>query len=145
MEEAMLSTHFSLEELLHSDLATANGLDNTPSHLVLDNLRRLAQVLERVRHEVLHDQPLRILSGYRGPVLNKTVGGSRNSAHLKGLAADFICTGFGSPKQICAAIALSTIEFDQLIVEFGRWVHLGLAPEGIAARRQVLSINKQGS
>lgn len=32
--------------------------------------------------------PFKITSGYRCPAYNKTVGGKKNSAHLKGLAAD---------------------------------------------------------
>jgi zinc D-Ala-D-Ala carboxypeptidase len=32
--------------------------------------------------------PFKITSGYRCPAYNKSVGGSKNSAHMRGLAAD---------------------------------------------------------
>ena len=35
--------------------------------------------------------PLRITSGFRTPEHNAKVGGKKNSAHLKGLAADLAC------------------------------------------------------
>ena len=34
--------------------------------------------------------------------------------------------------------------FDQLIHEYGRWVHLGLAPEGVTPRLQALTIFTPG-
>lgn len=51
------------------------------------NLRLLAQ-----RLQVIRDQwgPIKITSGYRGPKLNKAVGGAENSRHTKGLAADIV-------------------------------------------------------
>jgi hypothetical protein len=36
-------------------------------------------------------RPMRILSGYRSPELNKAVGGSPTSQHTQGEAADFAC------------------------------------------------------
>ncbi|QDX22119.1 DUF882 domain-containing protein [Pandoraea pnomenusa] len=132
-----LTLHFTLDELTHSQTADRRSIDNTAPDDVVANLTRLAQTLERVR-VVLGSRPMTISSGYRSPDLNRAVGGARNSAHLYGLAADFICPGYGTPLQICKAIAASNIEFDQLIQE-GTWVHLGLAKSGEKARRQVLT------
>src|SRR5436309_11744203 len=39
----MLSTHFSLEELVASEVATRADLDNTPPNEVMPNLSRLAE------------------------------------------------------------------------------------------------------
>lgn len=34
-------------------------------------------------------------------------------------------SGFGTVREVFDAIRKSDLEFDQLIVEFGRWVHMG--------------------
>ncbi|VVE74031.1 peptidase M15 [Pandoraea captiosa] len=134
-----LTAHFTLDELTHSQTADRRGIDNSAPDDIVANLTRVAHALERVR-VLLGSRPVTISSGYRSPDLNRAVGGARNSAHLYGLAADFICPGYGTPLQICKAIAASNIDFDQLIQE-GSWVHLGLAKAGEKARRQVLTAN----
>ncbi|VVE77373.1 D-Ala-D-Ala carboxypeptidase family metallohydrolase [Pandoraea sputorum] len=132
-----LTLHFTLAELTHSQTADRRGIDNAATDEAVTNLTRVAQTLERVR-VLLGSRPITISSGYRSPDLNRAVGGAHNSAHLCGLAADFICPGYGTPLQICKAIAASNIDFDQLIQE-GTWVHLGLAQPGQKNRRQVLT------
>ena len=130
-----LSAHFSLDEFLTSETAARRGIDNTPTPEIIDNLKRLAFVLEDVRMRL--GKPVLISSGYRSPELNKAVGGSDKSAHPYGLAADFICPGFGSPLSICNRLA--DMQFDQLIHEFGRWVHFGLPVADNPTRRQLLT------
>jgi hypothetical protein len=44
-----------------------------------------------------------------------------------GFAADFTCAQFGSPWDVVQAIGLSSIAFDQCILE-GTWVHISFAP-----------------
>lgn len=132
-----LTDHFSLEEMTASETAARRGIDNTPSPAIIKNLTRTAQLLERVR-VLLGSKPILVSSGYRSPALNAAVGGSKTSAHMQGLAADFICPGFGTPLAICKRLDSLGVEFDQLIQE-GTWVHIGLAAEGIKPRRQVLT------
>ncbi|MEX3950632.1 D-Ala-D-Ala carboxypeptidase family metallohydrolase [Paraburkholderia sp. EG287A] len=133
-----LSPHFSLDELIQSETATRHGISNQPGPAELDNLVRLADVLELVR-TLLHGRPMLISSAYRAPGVNRLVGGSATSDHMSGRAADFICPGFGSPLQVCRAIdADASIPFEQLIFE-GTWVHLSIAAEGRDVRRQVLT------
>ncbi len=129
-----LSDHFSLAEFTFSQTAARRGIDNTPDDAVRANLARLAQTMEQVR-DVLGGRPIHISSGYRGPGLNAAIGGSKTSAHMKGLACDFVCPAFGSPLAVAQEIAGSVVEFDQLIYE-GTWVHLGLSD---APRRQLLT------
>ena len=62
-----------------------------------------------------------------------------NSAHMRGLAADFTAPTFGTVLAVAQQIARSDIEFDQLIHEYGGWVHLGLPNPGKPARRTCLS------
>jgi uncharacterized protein YcbK (DUF882 family) len=47
---------------------------------------KLIEVLERIRSGT--GRPLSIVSGYRSPATNRSVGGARNSQHLVGRAAD---------------------------------------------------------
>ena len=129
-----LSHNFSLAELTHSETAVRKGLNNEPGAEVLENLKSLATALESVR--ALLGAPILISSGYRSPEVNAAVGGSANSAHCRGLAADFISPRYGSPLEICTALAASDIAFDQLLLEGGSWTHLSIAP---TMRRQVLT------
>lgn len=131
-----LSPNFSLDELTHSEIAVRRGIDNTPDADVRQNLGMLADGLQRVRSVLGH--PMRISSGYRSPAVNAAVGGSATSAHMRGLAADFTCPGFGSPRDVVMAIVnyAETINFDKVILEFGKWVHIQFRDQ---PRRQVLT------
>jgi len=135
-----LTPHFTLEELTASQSAARLGLDNTPPAEMLAALKRTAQLLEEVR--ALLGKPVLVSSGYRAPAVNRAVGGAANSAHMLGCAADFSCPAFGSPLDICRAIARSGIAFDQVIHEFRAWVHIAWAPH---PRRQVLTIDSAGT
>lgn len=132
-----LTEHFALDEFLVSETAARLGIDNTPNDDVLKNLQRLATVLEDIRARL--GKPILITSGYRSWPLNTAIGGSKTSYHPLGLAADFICPGFGSPLDICQAIAGTNIVYDQLIHEYGRWVHFGLPKENQSPRMQRLT------
>ena len=138
MPSNMLSTYFSLAELTASQTADRKGIDNTPSDIVLGNLKLLCLTLDKVR--MLLGRPIYISSGYRSPMLNDAIGGSKTSSHLTGLAADFKCPGFGNTMTVFRKIAISGMAFDQLIAEFpssatGGWVHIGIGPRN---RRQCL-------
>jgi len=120
-----LSLNFRLSEFTVSQEGARAGLRNEPLSSHVANLTRVANLLEQVR-TLLGNHRIIISSGYRSPAINNLVGGSATSAHMQGLAADFICPDYGTPRQICQAIADSPIPFDQLIQE-GTWVHLGLS------------------
>jgi hypothetical protein len=138
-----LSTHFTAEELTASQWAARAGILNDPGPVELDNLKRLAAMLELVRYAL--GCPVLISSGYRCPEVNRHVGGASTSMHLQGLAADFTAPGFGTPYQVARHLeCVPSIQFDQLIHEFGSWVHLGLAVTGAKVRRQSLSIFTPG-
>ena len=131
-----LTEHFTLEELT---VTQVRDVDNDPDPQELDNLRALAGALEGVRRALDH-LPILISSGYRSPEVNRRVGGSQSSAHMQGLAADFICPSFGTPYECCVAIEDLVRDFDQLIHEYGRWVHFAIAAPGTQGRRQRLTI-----
>lgn len=130
-----LSEHFTLDELTLSETAARKGIANLPGPAELANLRRIANLLEQVRSLV--QRPIVVTSGYRAPEVNKLVGGSATSAHVKGLAADINCPGI-KPAALAAIIKTSNIQFDQLILEFDRWVHIGLSEK--APRMELLTI-----
>lgn len=48
--------------------------------------QNLLAVLDRIREKI--GRPISILSGYRCPVHNQTVGGAVNSIHMEGSASD---------------------------------------------------------
>ncbi|HXA97573.1 MAG TPA: D-Ala-D-Ala carboxypeptidase family metallohydrolase [Candidatus Dormibacteraeota bacterium] len=91
-----LTEHFSLEELIASEVAARSGIDNTPSATIVSNLRVLAQGLERVR-AAFGGKPIHVNSGYRCAALNAAIGGAGNSLHMQGLAADIVCPQVGEP------------------------------------------------
>lgn len=138
--------HFALEEFTVSETAARRGLKNVPpaGSREMRNLERTAGVMERVR-SLLGDKPVLITSGYRAPKVNAAVGGSKSSAHMHGLAADFSCPGFGTPREICRRLEpyMKELGIDQLIHEFNSWVHLGLRESG--PRHMALTIDNRGT
>lgn len=135
--EHRFSPNFTLAELTVSQAGDRAGLRNVPVGTALDNLARLAVFLEGVR-SLLFNAPILVSSGYRSPAVNNLVGGSFKSAHMQGLAADFIAPKYGRPKAICGAIAGSSLQFEQLIFE-GTWVHVAIPAKGAIPRREVLT------
>lgn len=119
-----LTPNFSLRELTYSSTAQDLKLDNTPSAEVLERLKYTAVKMEAVR-QLLGNRPITVTSGYRGPQLNKAVGGSATSQHSKGEAVDFKCYGFGDARKICLELLKhkDLLEYDQLILE-PTWVHI---------------------
>lgn len=136
----MLSPHFSLAELTSSDTAVRRGIDNSPSAEAMSALLRTATGLEGVR--ALLGVPVLVSSGYRSKALNELVGGQPASQHTKGEAADFTAPLFGSPEKIVARLVKSALAFDQLILEFDRWVHVSFTAK---PRRQALVIDRSGT
>lgn len=132
-----LTIHISYEEMIRSDWAARQGVDNgCPDHL-LDNLRRTAEGLQIIRNFL--GVPLTINSGYRCPAVNAAIGGAPTSQHLEAKAADFVAPLYGTPEAIARALEPKMAEFgiDQLIFEFGRWVHVSFSD---APRNRALSI-----
>jgi hypothetical protein len=129
-----LTEHFSLDEFTASQTATRQGIKNTPSAAVVENLRMLAALLEQIR-TLLGSHSIHISSGYRSLALNRYIGSNDLSAHVRGYAADFTCPAFGKPIEVAKEIAESNLKFDQLIYE-GTWIHISCDPQN---RRQVLT------
>jgi hypothetical protein len=128
-----LSRNFTLEEAIQSSTAARNAIDNTPDGGTVETMKEAAANLEKVRK--LLGVYIVVLSWFRCPRLNKAVGSSETSAHVKGWAIDFTAPKFGSAKAVAEAIKASSLVFDQLIYE-GTWVHISFDPR---ARMQVMT------
>ena len=165
-KEMKLSQHFTLGELCKTSVKTKDG--NIPSHVHIENLKRLCGWLERLRlrcnqmrnekgemrnvndkmrNETLPEEPIIINSGYRSPQVNKAVGGAATSNHLTGCAVDIRCEGI--EQAIRYAFILLDISdesqepFDELLIEQSAksiWVHFAVRPEG--NRRKVDYLKK---
>lgn len=138
---ARVSPHFSFAELTTTEHRDVLRQQADPPPEVRANLVRLAVDLLEPAREIVG--PLRVNSGYRCPRLNAAIGGSLTSRHMDGLAADV----FPLDMDISDAyerLAQSGIPFDQIIFEFGRWLHLGAAAHGAEPRLQRLAIYASG-
>ena len=69
---------------------------NDGTHEIMLDIR-LVEALQRLR--VMLGVPITVAAGYRNPVHNKAVGGSPNSRHMKGEAADVKVTSL-TPKMV---------------------------------------------
>ena len=139
-----LSTHFTLEELTRSDVAVRNGWDNTPNEQEIDNLKRLAVLLEQVKGAVSM-KPVMINSGFRSKQVNDAVGSKDSSQHRIGCAADLRVPGM-TPRQVVEACIANGVPFDQIILEFDSWTHISVPNRTEdKPRGQRLIIDKNGT
>lgn len=130
-----LSNNFSLEELTASQTALREGIPNTPDKNDLAALTALVENLLQPLRDKL-GKGIRITSGYRSPLLNRTIGSTaKASQHMKGEAADIVVSGMTS-YDLTQFIIDSGLEFDQLIYE-GTWVHISYSTKH--NRKQVLT------
>ena len=135
-----LSPHFTLGEMTKTKYKTEDG--NIPSHVAIENLKRLCGWLEMLR-DVWNERygegndPIIINSGFRSWEVNKKAGGSATSNHLVGCAADIRC--LGKEQALRYAVILLDIaddskeDFDELIIEVRGstvWVHFAVRPKG---------------
>jgi zinc D-Ala-D-Ala carboxypeptidase len=143
-----LSPNLLLSEFTVSQTVIRRGIPNTPSQAQIDNMVALClRTLEPTRAHFVKIAPagatrsIRVSSGFRGPELNRLVGGSSSSQHCQGEAADFVVTGV-SVEEVFNWMAFGndgkpSVPFDQLIYEFGQWIHVSLKKNG-PQRSQIL-------
>lgn len=135
-----LSEHFTLSEMTFSETAARKSLSNNPTEEVVKNLTALCvNVLEPLRARL--NRPIRITSGYRSEAVNKAIGGSKNSQHIQGKAADLQVPGMTS-KEVFETVKGMGINLDQCIEEFGEWIHVSY--NGELNRNQFLIAVKKG-
>ena len=142
-KQIKLSEHFTLGEMCKTSVKMADG--NIPSHVHIENLKRLCGWLEMLRSEwnrryadgrrkmedgrckmeegrwKMGDEPIIINSGYRSPQVNAAVGGVPSSNHLTGCAVDIYVQGMEQLLRY-AVILLDIADeskeaFDELLIE----------------------------
>jgi uncharacterized protein YcbK (DUF882 family) len=143
-----LTEHFTLGEMTKTSYKTKDG--NIPSHVAIENLKRLCSWLEMLRSEWNKrygegDEPIIINSAYRSWEVNKRAGGSSTSNHLVGCAADIKCLGM--EQALRYAVILLDIsdnareDFDELLLERSSrgnyWIHFAVRPPSRGNRRKV--------
>ena len=132
-----LTENFDLDEFIVSQVAERHGYRNIPNEKQIENLRLLCvNVLQPLR-EIIR-VPIFINSGFRSFDVNAVVGGKFNSQHLEGKAADFIVPSLNLADVF--NIILKQLPFDQLIYEFGKWIHVSW--NGEKNRNEVLLSKK---
>jgi len=115
-----LSEHFTWEEAIKSAKADELGYPNLPDSKAVGNIMVTASKLEEVRKLT---GPLVISSWYRSPEVNKAIGGVSTSAHTTGCAVDCHSPNM-TPLELCKLVVKSGIKFDQIIHEYGTWMHI---------------------
>lgn len=130
-----MTKNFTLKELC----VTKTGIHNEPNAEQKEALRLLAVNILQPARDALG--PIRVTSGFRNPKVNAAVGGSRTSQHTKGEAADLQCDDNAALFNF-----IKTLEFDQLIWEFGDkeqpdWVHVSFSKRN---RKEVLRAKQVG-
>ena len=145
----VLSKNFRLNEFLKSQTASRMNIINHPSPEEFMNLYNLCRfVLQPIRD--FYRRPISISSGYRHIEVNRAIGSSDTSQHVKGMACDFEVLGL-SNYAVSLYLAKSQLNFDQLILEFNYkgnpqsgWIHISYDSNKINQRREVLTINRHG-
>lgn len=123
-----ISPHISYKEAIVSATGTRLGIDNTPPTRILAVMMDTAEKLfEPLRRHF--GQPMRILSFYRCPALNKAVGGANKSDHMEGRAIDAQGTNGVTNADIFRYFKENDVPCDKIIWEFGTdtepdWVHM---------------------
>ena len=138
-----LSKNLSLSEVIKSNTAIKNGIDNSPTLEHLNNLEILAEkIFQPIREHF--GLPIGISSGYRSKALNKVIGGSKTSQHCSGQALDLDADIYGkvTNKEIFEFIR-DNLDWDQLINEYNySWVHVSYKNKK-ENRKQVLKAYKE--
>ena len=126
-----LSEHFTLGEVTKS---RHTEVYNIPSHVAIENLKRVCAWLEELR--VRAKTPIVINSGYRSPQLNKKLGGSPTSNHLTGCAVDIRVAGIEQAMRYAVILMDYADEtkqdYDEIIIEKNCrgaiWLHFAVRP-----------------
>jgi hypothetical protein len=128
-----ISKHVSHKEGVYSITALRLGLKNEPTEEHLTNMKLTSEkVFEPLREFV--NGPIKINSFYRGPELNKAIGGSAKSQHCHGQAMDIDDTYGAMSNATMYHWIQQNLDFDQMIWEFGTknnpdWIHVSYVSE----------------
>lgn len=119
----MISEHITLYEATFSPTALRLKINNEPTPEILENMKLVANMcFEPLRK--WYGKPIKVNSFYRCPELNKAVGGSATSDHMKGCSID-LTAGSKEENKKLYDWAKTNLVYDQLINEYDySWVHI---------------------
>lgn len=144
-----LSKNLSLSEMIRSESAKRNGINNMPTEEHTTNMRKLAMnVFQPIREHF--NVPIHISSGYRSSALNASIkGASKTSQHSTGEAIDIDMDGTSITNLEVFNWIKNNLVFDQLIFEFGNdknpdWVHVSYESSGKQRKQILKAIKKNG-
>ncbi len=120
-----LSPHFSLAEATTSQKAAREGWNNQPNDATLANMILAADKMEKVR-ALFGGRAIFASSWYRCLKLQRWL--KSKGDHGTGFCIDFKVQGVSVAATV-AKISNSGIKFDQLINEYGQWVHISFHPK----------------
>ena len=131
-----LSKNFTLAELTRTNAP----YDNYPQVKERIALKQLVDNLLQPLRD-MYGRPIKVNSGYRSPMVNKHVGGAKNSQHTKGEAVD-ITAGSKEENKILFELIRDNFTFDQLINEYDySWIHVSYKATKDLNRKQILHIS----
>lgn len=141
-----LSKNLSLIEVIRSESAKRNNIDNTPTPEHLDNLKAIAtKIFQPIREHF--KTAINISSGYRSEKLNRLVPGtSLTSDHCFGRAIDIDMDGTKISNNDVFHYIKNNLKFKQLIAEFPingnlSWVHVSYDENNL--KNQILIATKK--
>ena len=138
---------FTMRDFIYSPTAVEKHISNIPNTQQKANIKILVDsllnpivsawesaCLRGVGGLTAEDAKITISNGFRTKLLNDSIGGSKSSAHMEGLAVDLTfgnkVVGGRKVKDLFYVFTLvwcysNNVQFDQIINE-PRWVHIGL-------------------
>lgn len=140
--------NFTIQEFIYSKRAIELNIDNTPNETIISNINELIEnLLQPIRDA--YGKPIIITSGYRCELLNNAVGGVKTSSHLKGYAADCVCSNMKEFDDFCNVVKdyviKNNIAFDQIIIERNskgnKWLHIAIRRNNKQQRRKIFNLN----
>ena len=126
-----LTPHFTSKEMLFSGVTAQPLPEGKTGKNILMNLLSLAIDLEAVRDDEITG-PIRIVSGYRTPEYNRSIGGALRSYHLQGKAVDIKCSKLTASQlhNRFSQLMASGIISDGGLGLYDSWVHYDHGPVG---------------
>lgn len=113
----VISDHFNLDDFTNSETAKQKGIINR--YIAPYHVRNIYELCKYVLDNVKEMYPdIKITSGYRCFELNKKVGGSNNSQHMKGQAVDITSDDLDNIWKY-----LMLLEVDQAI-KYNNFIHV---------------------
>lgn len=131
----LLTPRLTLEQACATNHREADILEQQakPSNGIVANILHTASTIYEPYLDLVGGANL--TSFWRGPLLNKHVGGARGSKHLLGLAFDSIPTRLRLVPTL-VKLSMSNIPYDRALIEWG-WIHISAPAVGEWPKREM--------